>query len=78
MMQVTLVAESFGGCLALRVAREAPQLLERMVLVNPATSFGSSWGGIPSLAASTRLLSVFPKPLYQVHFASPLHKSNLH
>lgn len=31
--QVTLVAESFGGALALRVAAAAPQLLERLVLV---------------------------------------------
>jgi pimeloyl-ACP methyl ester carboxylesterase len=31
--QVTLVAESFGGALALRMAAAAPQLLERLVLV---------------------------------------------
>ena len=31
--QVTLVAESFGGALALRVAAAAPQLLSRLVLV---------------------------------------------
>ena len=69
-IQVTLVAESFGGCLALRVAKEAPELLERMVLVNPATAFATSWGGLPNVFASTQLLSVFPKPLYEVR-ASP-------
>ena len=31
--QVTLVAESFGGALALRVAAAAPQLLSRLVVV---------------------------------------------
>jgi len=29
--QVTLVGESFGGCLALRVAAAAPDLVERLV-----------------------------------------------
>ena len=32
--QVTLVGESFGGCLALRVAAAAPELVSRMVLVS--------------------------------------------
>ena len=64
--QVILVAESYGGCLAVRVARSAPQLLERMVLVNPATSFRRSLGGLTSLVAATNLLSIFPERLYQV------------
>ena len=34
--QVTLVAESFGGALALRVAAAAPQLLSRLVVVRVA------------------------------------------
>jgi pimeloyl-ACP methyl ester carboxylesterase len=31
--QVTLLGESFGGCLALQCAVEAPQLVQRLVLV---------------------------------------------
>jgi pimeloyl-ACP methyl ester carboxylesterase len=64
--QVTLVGESFGGCLALRVAAAAPGLVARLVLVNPATCFGQSLFGISSLVAATGLLSIFPKPLYEV------------
>ena len=64
-MQVTLVAESFGGCLALRCALLAPELFDSMVLVNPATCFGQGFGGLLNVIASTRLLSVFPEQLYQ-------------
>jgi pimeloyl-ACP methyl ester carboxylesterase len=42
--RLTLVAESFGGCLALRLAAAAPQLVEQMVLINPATCFKNSLG----------------------------------
>ncbi|KAK9823578.1 hypothetical protein WJX72_003968 [[Myrmecia] bisecta] len=63
--RVTLVGESFGGCLALRLAIAAPQLLERMVLVNPATCFAKSYGGLSSFIAGTNLLSLFPETLYQ-------------
>jgi pimeloyl-ACP methyl ester carboxylesterase len=60
------VAESFGGCLACRLALQAPQLVERLVLVNPATCFGASFGGVSSLIAQTGLLSLFPEQLYEV------------
>ena len=56
----------FGGCLALRVALAAPDLVERMVLVNPATCFARSLGGLASVIAATNLLSLFPAPLYEV------------
>lgn len=36
---VYLCGESFGGCLAVKVALSAPELFKRIVLVNPATSF---------------------------------------
>lgn len=36
---VYLCGESFGGCLALRVALQAPDLLDRIILVNPASCF---------------------------------------
>ncbi|WP_293148472.1 MULTISPECIES: alpha/beta fold hydrolase [unclassified Microcoleus] len=36
---VYLCGESFGGCLAIKVVLEAPQLCDRLILVNPASSF---------------------------------------
>ena len=39
---VYLLGESFGGVLALAVAAELPDLVDRVVLVNPATSFPRS------------------------------------
>lgn len=36
---VYLCGESFGGCLALKVATWAPWLFDRLILVNPASSF---------------------------------------
>jgi pimeloyl-ACP methyl ester carboxylesterase len=36
---VYLCGESFGGCLAMKVALHAPQLFDRIILVNPASSF---------------------------------------
>ncbi|GAB4544664.1 MAG: alpha/beta fold hydrolase [Pleurocapsa sp.] len=36
---VYLCGESFGGCLALKVLLQAPQLFEKIILVNPASSF---------------------------------------
>jgi pimeloyl-ACP methyl ester carboxylesterase len=45
---VYLCGESFGGCLALQVVLQAPQLIDRLILVNPASSFKQrpwmSWG----------------------------------
>jgi pimeloyl-ACP methyl ester carboxylesterase len=45
---VYLCGESFGGCLAMKVALKAPHLFKRIVLVNPASSFNRrpwiSWG----------------------------------
>jgi pimeloyl-ACP methyl ester carboxylesterase len=36
---VYLCGESFGGCLAMKVALCAPQLFDRLILINPASSF---------------------------------------
>lgn len=36
--QVYLCGESFGGCLALKAALAAPDLITRLILVNPASS----------------------------------------
>ncbi|MGB5769465.1 MAG: alpha/beta hydrolase [Crocosphaera sp.] len=45
---VYLCGESFGGCLAIKVALAAPKLMEKMILVNPASSFNKrpllKWG----------------------------------
>lgn len=39
---IYILGESFGGVLALAVAARCPQLVDRVVLVNPATSFDQS------------------------------------
>ncbi|MGI0487096.1 alpha/beta fold hydrolase [Pantanalinema rosaneae CENA516] len=45
---IYLCGESFGGCLAMKVALHSPDLFERIILVNPASSFNQqmwlSWG----------------------------------
>ncbi|MDJ0601073.1 MAG: alpha/beta hydrolase [Crocosphaera sp.] len=45
---VYLCGESFGGCLAIKVALAAPELMEKLILVNPASSFNKrpllNWG----------------------------------
>jgi pimeloyl-ACP methyl ester carboxylesterase len=58
--RVTLLAESFGCCLALRTAIAHAPLVARMVVVNPGTSFNDSLAGISSLVAATGLLALFP------------------
>lgn len=40
---VYLCGESFGGCLALKVLLMAPQLFQRIILVNSASSFHRVW-----------------------------------
>ncbi|MBD2355574.1 alpha/beta hydrolase [Tolypothrix sp. FACHB-123] len=37
--EIYLCGESFGGCLAMKVAIKAPQLFKRVILINPASSF---------------------------------------
>jgi pimeloyl-ACP methyl ester carboxylesterase len=45
---VYLCGESFGGCLALKVTLAAPRLIQKMILVNPASSLNQrpwlGWG----------------------------------
>ncbi len=45
---VYLCGESFGGCLAMKVALAVPELIEKIILVNPASSFNKrsflKWG----------------------------------
>lgn len=46
------------------MAAAAPDLVSALVLVNPATSFGDSLGGLASLITSTNLLGLFPEAPY--------------
>lgn len=59
---VYLCGESFGGCLALKVALNSPQLFDKIILINPATSFHQrpwlGWGG--------KLSSFFPEYIYRL------------
>jgi pimeloyl-ACP methyl ester carboxylesterase len=61
---IYLCGESFGGCLALKLAAYFPNLCDRLILVNPASSarrqFWMGWG-----ASITQWL---PNPLY--HFSA--------
>jgi pimeloyl-ACP methyl ester carboxylesterase len=56
-----LCGESFGGCLALKVMERSPHLFDRLILLNPATSFKQSfwiyWGSY--------LVQPLPDPIYQ-------------
>lgn len=59
---VYLCGESFGGCLAMRVALHSPHLFDRIILVNPASSFivrpWLAWGG--------QLARWLPSPLFHL------------
>ena len=68
-----MVAESFGGCLAFRLALAVPELIANMVVVNSATCFDKSYSGIINLIAASNLLSLFPEQLYQVTVTSYHH-----
>ncbi len=59
---VYLCGESFGGCLALKIALQAPKLIERLILVNPASSFRRQ----PFLQWGSQITRVLPAPLYSL------------
>lgn len=59
---VYLCGESFGGCIALKVAIKAPQLFDRIVLVNPASSFHR----VPLLVLGSLLFPLTPKFFYKI------------
>ncbi len=59
---VYLCGESFGGCLALKIALALPRCLTRLILINPASSFRHrQWLGWSSLVTSW-----LPSPLYRL------------
>ncbi len=56
-----LCGESFGGCLALKVLEQAPELFHRVILVNPASSFRER----PYLAWGAMGTGWMPEPIYR-------------
>jgi pimeloyl-ACP methyl ester carboxylesterase len=59
---VYLCGESFGGCLAIKVAIQAPHLFKRIILINPASSFHLR----PWLSWASQLTYLVPSGLYDV------------
>ncbi|MEH1840764.1 MAG: alpha/beta hydrolase [Nostoc sp.] len=59
---VYLCGESFGGCLAMKVAIQAPYLFKRIILINPASSFRLR----PWLNWASQLTYLVPSELYDV------------
>lgn len=57
---VYLCGESFGGCLALKVALQEPDLFSRLILVNPASAFRSR----PWLVGGSKLVHWLPEVVY--------------
>lgn len=57
---VYLCGESFGGCLAMKVAVRAPDAFDRLILVNPASSFRER----PYLGWASRAVGWMPSFLY--------------
>ncbi len=57
---VYLCGESFGGCLALELAAIAPELFQRIILVNPASAFAQ----LPWMTAASVLSQGLPSFLY--------------
>ena len=67
-----LIGESFGAVVALMVASRSPQLFQHLVLINPASNFRDSLGGLSSFITQTKLLASFPSPLYTASQAALL------
>lgn len=59
---VYLCGESFGGCLAMKVAVQAPQLFKRIILINPASAFKLR----PWLDWTSQLMYLVPGCFYDV------------
>jgi pimeloyl-ACP methyl ester carboxylesterase len=59
---VYLCGESFGGCLAMKVALRAPHFFSRILLVNPASSFNQK----PFLSGATQFAQFIPDLFFRV------------
>ncbi|YAF97917.1 MAG: alpha/beta fold hydrolase [Nodularia sp. CChRGM 3473] len=59
---VYLCGESFGGCLAMKVATQAPHLFKRIILINPASAFHLR----PWLTWASQLTYFVPECLYDI------------
>ena len=59
---IYLCGESFGGCLALKVAIASPKLFKRIVLINSASAFNLR----PWLNWTSQLTGIIPGYLYDV------------
>jgi pimeloyl-ACP methyl ester carboxylesterase len=57
---VYLCGESFGGCLAMKVMQQIPQLIDRLILINPASSFRRQ----PLLTLGSCLVHWIPEGIY--------------
>ncbi|MFN6534944.1 MAG: alpha/beta fold hydrolase [Nostoc sp. EkiNYC01] len=59
---VYLCGESFGGCLAMKVAIKAPHLFQRIILINPASAFQLR----PWLNWASQITYLVPSGLYDL------------
>lgn len=59
---VYLCGESFGGCLALQIAVRYPDCFDRLILVNPASSYNRQ----PWIRLSAGVAPLLPLPFYQL------------
>lgn len=59
---IYLCGESFGGCLAMKVALRAPQFFSRILLVNPASSFNQK----PLLSGATQFAKFVPDLFFRL------------
>jgi pimeloyl-ACP methyl ester carboxylesterase len=59
---ITLCGESFGGCLALKLAAHFPSLCDRLILVNPASSVRRQ----PWMGWGAAVSQWLPNPLYHL------------
>jgi pimeloyl-ACP methyl ester carboxylesterase len=59
---VYLCGESFGGCLAQKIVAQAPHLFDKIILINPASSFKLN----PWLSWTSQLMNWVPNYLFEV------------
>ena len=63
---IYLCGESFGGCLALKLVSQRPDLFDRLILINPASSFHRQ----PWRHLSVELVKPMPTFLYSLATAA--------